>query len=500
MLLLTIDKAGAVPVYRQIYERVVQLVDGGALAPGDRLPPTRTLARSLGVHRSTVLRAYSELWALGYLESRPGSYSTVRRRTRPVATSGTAAGDETRRVTAKALIDWEAVATPASRRARVDALRLEEERVPRGGAIDFARLSADPGLAPHDDVRRCLKSALVHKGGELLDYGDARGYLPLREAIARRMRAHGIAVSADETLITNGAQQGLDLVLRLLARPGDSVALESPTYAMALSLIRFHGLTARGIPMRSDGMDLDALAATLKRKRPALVYTIPNFHNPTGITTQQGHRERLLALCEAHRVPIVEDGFEEEMKYFGKAVLPIKSMDARGIVLYLGTFSKVVFPGLRVGWIAAPREGIERLFAIQRLSSLAGNTVTQAAAARFCGSGLYEAYLRRVHKVYRRRMQAMLQSLRDHMPGHVAWTQPAGGYTLWLRVPGSATDERAMCERFLRDGVKVAPGRPFFARAPSDSHFRLSIACVTEAEIVEGCRRLGRSLAAAGGA
>lgn len=488
MLLLSIDQGSATPVYRQICDRIVDLVDGGALAGGDRLPPTRVLARVLGVHRSTVVRAYGELWALGYLESRPGSYSTVRRRARPVKL----------RREARDSIDWDAVATPAARRAHREALLPRHDPGGAGGAIDFARLAADPDLAPQDDIRSCLRGTMLRQGRDLLDYGDARGHLPLREAIAGRMRAHGVAVSAAEILITSGAQQGLDLVFRLLACPGDRVALESPTYGMALSLCRFHGLALRGIPMRADGMDLGVLEKTLRRERVVLVYTMPNFHNPMGITTSQAHREQLLALCEAHRVPIVEDGFEEEMKYFGMAVLPIKSMDTRGVVLYVGTFSKVVFPGLRVGWIAAPAACIERLHAIQWVSSLAGNNVAQAAAARFCSSGLYEAHLRRVHKVYRKRMQAMLQGLREHLPESVEWTQPAGGYTLWLRLRGTALDERTVHERLRRHGVEVAPGSTFFPRPPVEVQFRLSIACVTEAEIQEGCRRLGRSLAALG--
>ena len=248
--------------------------------------------------------------------------------------------------------------------------------------------------------------------------------------------------------------------------------------------------------MRPDGVDLDLLERSLRRARPLLVHTIPNFHNPTGITTGQAHRERLLTICEARRVPIVEDGFDEEMKYFGTAVLPIKSMDARGIVLYLGTFSKVVFPGLRIGWVVAPAEAIERLAAIQRLSSLSGNTLAQAAAARFCAAGLYEAHLRRVHRVYRGRMQAALRGLREQMPEGVEWTEPSGGYTLWLRVSGRRGEEAALAERFAREGVRVAPGSLFYLRPPADPHFRLSIACAGEEEILEGCRRLGRALRA----
>jgi len=485
MLILTVDKASTVPVYRQIYERIGRLVDDGTLVPGDRLPPTRVLAQTVGVHRSSVLRAYGELWALGYLESRPGSYSTVRRRVPTRAAVPAAEGT---------LIDWAAVSTPTTRGARDDAARLGRERETRESVVDFARLSADRRIIPSDDLRRCLKAALLEEGRELLDYGDAAGYRPLREVIARHMRTHAVAVSADEVLITSGAQHALDLVLRLLTRAGNRVAVEAPTYGAALALFRFHGLDLVEIPMGPEGMDLDALDDVIARRGPRLVYTIPSFHNPTGITSGQAHRERLLALCEARRVPIVEDGFEEEMKYFGKAVLPIKSMDTRGVVIYVGTLSKVVFPGLRIGWIAAPRECVDRLVAIQRVSCLTGNSLAQAAAARFCRVGHYDAHLRRVHRVYRKRMQAMLRGLADHMPRGVEWTRPSGGYTLWLRVTGTKADEDTLQARLLRDGVRVSPGNLYFQTPRAEPSFRLSIACVTETEIEEGCRRLGRSL------
>lgn len=489
MVIVTVDKGAAAPAYRQICERLIQLVDSGALVDGDRLPPTRVLAQTAGIHRTTVMRAYGELWALGYLESRPGSYSTVRRPSRAVAT--------TRRGT-DSLIDWNAVSRPAVRRAAEDAALLARDHVAAPGVINFARLSADPALAPVDQIRRCLKQVLLENGRLLVDYGDPAGYQPLREALARRMRVHGVTVSAEEILITNGAQHGLDLVMRLLTRPGDRVVTESPSYASALSLFRLHELRVHGIPMRSDGMDLDALEATLKRTRPALVYTIPNFQNPTGLTTGQAHRERLLAVCEARRVPILEDGFEEEMKYFGKAVLPVKSMDTRGVVIYVGTLSKVVFPGLRVGWIAAPRACVDRLAAIQRASCLSGNLLAQAAVERFFSLGAYDAYLRRTHALYRKRMQTMLRSLRRFAPPGVEWTEPAGGYALWLRVNADQGTEETIYEHLLRAGVKVAPGAPFFPKSPpARPQFRLSVACVTEEEIVEGCRRLGRALRSA---
>jgi len=490
MLLIEIDPGSHVPAYLQIRDRIVELIEDGALQPGDRLPPTRELASSAGVHRSTVVRAFEETRAMGYLESRPGSYTTVRRRTRPPATRQPAATDAS-------LIDWTA-------RGRFQADRIfEPVRKPAlsgtgDDVIDFERLAADPGLAPTGDLRRCIKRTLLDCGAEALDYADPAGWQPLRDSVSRRLRAHGVAVAADEILITNGAQQALDLVLRLLTRTGDRVVVEAPTYLMLHPLLQLHGVEPLEIAMTTEGMDLDGLERVLKREKPRFVYTMPNFHNPTGVTTDQAHRERLLSLCESHRVPIVEDGFEEEMKYFGRAVLPIKSMDRHGLVLYVGSFSKVVFPGLRVGWIAAPPEVVTRLARLQHATCIATDTLAQATADRFSRRGEFEAYLRRIHRVYRSRMHTMLEGLERHLPTAIEWTRPLGGYTVWLTLPHPVDAEPKLRRDLLNAGVRVAPGRAFFAALPDRAHLRLSIACVDETGIEEGCRRIGATLTRAG--
>jgi DNA-binding transcriptional MocR family regulator len=491
MLLFSIDRASDVPAYRQICDRVIALADGGVLKPGDRLPPTRKLAETTGLHRSSVVRAYNELRALGYLESLAGSYTTVRRRERP-PTARSAAAD----IANESLIDWQVATRPTVRALRNHAAMEPARAIESSDLIDLDRLCADPSLAPDDDLRRCLNHALIRTGGTALDYADAAGWRPLRELIAARMCSHGAAVSADEVLVTTGAQQALDLLLRFQASPGDRIVVEAPTYGMAHALLKLHDLESVEVPMREDGMDLDCLQQVLQSRgqRPRLVFTMPNFHNPTGITTDQQHRERLLTLCETHRVPLVEDGFEEEMKYFGRAVLPVKSMDRHGIVLYVGTFSKVVFPGLRLGWIAAPSEVIGRLADIAHASCIAGNTLAQVAVAKFCAGGGFESHLRRIHRVYRRRMRALLQGLEQHMPATVQWTRPSGGYTAWLTAENSQPAGDQLLERILREGVKVGPGRRYFAEPPEHVHFRLSIACATEEQIETGCRLIGRVL------
>jgi len=486
MLLFELDPRCPLPAYLQIRDRIIALIDEGTLRPGDRLPPSRELAKSIGVHRSTVVRALDEIHALGYLESRPGSYTTVRRRARPPSTMEPGARDD-------ALIDWN-TRFPQSVRGAAHREQTWRPPCPDNDIIDFERLAADPHLAPAADLRRCLKSTLLECGAESLDYADPAGWGPLRETVSRRLRSHGVSVGSEEILITNGAQQALDLVFRLMTGTGDRVIVEAPTYGVLHPLLRLHGVDPVEVVMRSDGMDLDALETILRLDPPTLIYTMPNFHNPTGVTTDQAHRERLLDLCETHRVPLIEDGFEEEMKYFGRAVLPIKSMDAKELVFYVGSFSKIVFPGLRVGWIAAPAAAISRLAAIQHTSCLAANTLAQAAADRFSRRGDFESYLRRIHRIYRRRMQTMIEALERNLPTNVEWTRPSGGYTLWLKLPRPIEVENKICDRLARSGIRVAPGGWFFAEPPTHAHLRLSIAVVDETRIEEGCRRLGSEL------
>jgi DNA-binding transcriptional MocR family regulator len=488
-MLLHIDRESRVPLHEQVRAQIALHIDQGTVRAGARLPPTRRLASTLGLNRSTVYRAYQDLWAQGYLESRSGSYSTVRARLR-TARATSSAGE--------ALLDFEKLSAPAPRRlfpsiaamARLSALGDDP------GLINFSSLAADRELCPIDDIQRAFRKVVTSRGKAVFDYGDPAGYRPLRETVATAMRVHGVTVTADEVLITNGSQHGFDLLLRLFGRPGAPVVMESPSYSMAIKSCQQQNVSIASVPMRDDGMDLAVLEKRLRSHEVAFVYTIPNFHNPTGITTSQEHREEILALCERHRVPLVEDGFEEELKYFGHAVLPIKSMDSKGVVIYLGTFSKVVFPGLRVGWIAAHRDCIARLLAVSRVVSLSGNVLTQAAVSRFCDGGAYEEHIRRVHRAYRPRMRALLDGLEDHMPNaKVTWSKPQGGYTLMVRCRlRRKLSEAAAMEHLRAAGVLVSPGSLYVVAPPADFCFRLSLANVSEQRIHEGCRRLGKAL------
>jgi DNA-binding transcriptional MocR family regulator len=487
MILLNVDRSHEQPIYLQIVHQVRRLIEDQTLADGTSLPSSRTMAERLGVNRSTVYRAYQELWALGYLDSRPGSYTRVRQR------PGTT-GDGSPSASA---LPWDRVTAPPGQKLYQRYLSYTPESAHGDGPelINLSRLDLDPRLFPVAELRRSCNRALGHDGWRALKYGAAQGDPDLRAYIAERARTHGMTISPDEVLITNGSQQAIDLVLRVLTAPGQTVAVEAPTYANVIPLVQYHQLQVAGIPMRSDGLDLDYLEQVIVERAPALLYTIPNFQNPTGITTSQAHREALLALCERHHLPLVEDGFEEEMKYFGKVALPIKSMDTGRVVIYLGTFSKVLFPGLRIGFVMADAECIERLTAVKRFTDLSASNLVQIVLNDFCRQGCYERHIRRMHRVFRKRMQVALAAAREHLPAaHVQWTEPSGGYLIWVTMAGQPVDEQRLDEICRRHGVVVSPGRYYYAESAPQLQFRISISMLDEDQINQGFARLGQAL------
>ena len=483
-LILNILESTDVPKYKQIVEQVVRLVDEDIMREGSRMPSSREMAQTLGLNRSTVYRAYQELWALGYLESRPGAYSTIRKRS-PIVY-----GNEKN---TKSVLDWSRVCCGTAE-GLYDVYQKEQtlcEEASPAHYIDFSVLSPAAELFPLDDFRKCLNQVMVNFGAELLEYGDIQGYKPLREYISERMKMHSVWIAPEEILITTGAQNGIELMMHLLTEPGDSVAFESPTYSRALDLFRMHSVEPVPIVMEEKGMDLDSLENFTRKRKLKLIYTIPNFHNPTGITSIQQHRERLIGICEQYGVPLIEDGFEEEMKYFGKAVLPIKSMDRGGVVVYIGTFSKILFPGLRVGWIAADRECIKRLIPLKRASSLGGSHLLQAALEQFCRRGFYDFHIKRMHRMYRKRMAAALKQMEkefNNIP--VTWITPAGGYTIWIKINRRQIPEYELIRKLWDRGIKITPGSPYYFDDAGVLYLRLSIAHTTEKEIETGIHRI----------
>jgi len=487
-LLIEIDRNAKTSIRKQIIEAIRRLIDQGVIKTEIALPSTRSLAEKLGISRYTVFQAYEELQILGYLKSRQGSYNIVQKRRKEVEYNPKN----------QSLINWAKVTNESAESVYRNYQSNLADITSRSGILDeslinLSELQLDPDLFPANNFRKCMNRVLSLNGSKVLDFCLPAGNINLREYIAQRSRLHGISTSAKEILITYGSQQALDLVIRLLARPGAKAVVEAPTYFNILPLLRFNGMQIETIPMKSDGLDIPHLENVLRMNDVSFVYTIPNFHNPTGITTSHEHREWLLNVCVRYRVPLVEDGFEEEMKYFGTIPLPIKSIDDKNVVIYVGTFSKVLLPGVRIGWINAHEDAIKRLTAIKRTSDLRCGNLAQSALYYFCKEGYYDAHLRKLHRTFRQRMVTTLKLMETSFPKSVNWIRPSGGFTIWVKMPVklSATE---LHDYMAKYGVVVSPGVYYFPQQTQSEYFRLSIARTSKKQIQEGIVRLGKAL------
>lgn len=285
MVILNLDKESDLPLFKQVLEQLKEKIDNEIIKPGDKLPSSRTLSNLLGVNRTTIYKAYQELWALGYIESKSGSYSYIRQRRYCNCTNDKLHGNT---------INWSQKVNPNAEKIykMFDKLGYPfSENKKKFDGIDFGSLHPDPRIYPAKEFKRSLNKVIDEHSNIIFDYGESRGFLPLREFIAHRLQLHGISVNADEIIITSGAQNAIDLLVKLLAKPGCRVFVESPTYGMVMPTFTYYGCEIVGIPMNDEGIDLTEIEKEFKNGLPVFLYTMPNFQNPTGITTSQQHRE-----------------------------------------------------------------------------------------------------------------------------------------------------------------------------------------------------------------
>jgi GntR family transcriptional regulator / MocR family aminotransferase len=342
-----------------------------------------------------------------------------------------------------------------------------------------------------------MQEVLRRDGISALAYGDFDGgYSPLRETIIHVLASQGIQARAGDVLVTSGSQQALALVCQVLLKPGDAVLVEKPTYNLALELFRSLGLKIVSVPLDEAGMQVEKLEALLQQHHPRLIYTIPNFQNPSGACLGGSRRRQLLALADRYNVPILEDDFVGDLRYEGRAQPAIKALDNGGRVIYVGTFSKMLMPGLRVGYLLASGPILERLTLQKRVQDLTTTPLMQRVLDRYVTIGRYQAHLRRSTRLYRARRDTMLAATRRYLPG-VTFFPPLGGLFAWLKLPQSLSSLELL-PMALEAGVEFAPGTRFFANpAEGEPFLRLNFATTTEEEIVEGIMRLGAVLEAA---
>ncbi len=355
--------------------------------------------------------------------------------------------------------------------------------------ISFAGGLPAPELFPVAEIRAAADAVLVREGSAALQYGPSEGYVPLREWIAQEMVARGIKAKADDVLITNGSQQVLDLVGKMLLDAGDVVLTENPTYLAAIQA--FQTFEPKFVPVPTDefGLIPEAVPALIQQHRPKFLYTIPTVQNPTGITLIRERREKLARIAAEHNLLIVEDDPYGKLRYSGVEVPPIKHWDEAGHVLYVSTFSKTIAPGLRLGWVVARPDLFGRMLILKQASDLHTSSFDQRVAHAYLSGGQQAAHVEKIRRAYGERFAILDAALREALPSTYTWTKPEGGMFLWVTGP-QELDALNLLERAIAQKVAFVPGRDFFPADGGKNHFRLNFSNSTPERLREGVRRL----------
>jgi 2-aminoadipate transaminase len=485
-MLIRVNKESDEPLYLQIRHQIRDLILAGDLPLGARLPPERKLAESLGINRTTVSTAYQELAADGLVEGQVGRGTIV-------CSLPDAAGIGDEDIPPQPL-PWgeffvlgEQVQDSLVR--DLVALCAQED------VISLAAGVPDSELFPVERFAQATDSVLRQHGRALLQYCPTEGHLPFRETLAELAGERGIAASPENILVLAGSQQGLDLVVRALIEPGDLVIVEVPSYLGALNVFRRAGARLLAVPMDDEGMRADVLERLLARHRPQLIYTLPSFQNPSGRVMSRERREALLSLAQRYQVPIVEDDPYGELYYHQPPPSPLKSLDQQGHVIYLSTFSKILFPGIRLGWLVAPRPVVDRLASIKQHVDLHSNTPAQWALVEFIQRGWLHEHLEVLRRAYPRKCQAMLAALQESIPQGLRWNEPAGGFFLWCHLEAGLRSRDLLAEAAQRR-VAFVVGEAFHADGGGQEALRLNFTYQSEQQIREGIRRIGEALSA----
>jgi 2-aminoadipate transaminase len=355
----------------------------------------------------------------------------------------------------------------------------------KGGYISFASGLPDPNLYPAETLRAITENILTSDGRAALQYGPAEGYAPLREWVAERLRQRGVSATPEHVLITHGSQQALDLAARLFLDPGGRVLLESPSYLAAIQIFDSFEAVYETVTVDASGADDAAIARALAERPPCLLFLLPNFQNPTGVTLSLARRERIAASAAQSATPLLEDDAYHDLRYDGEALPTLAALAVNPYGIYTGTFSKTIAPGLRVGWLYAQPPVVERLAQLKQITDLHTGSLAQRIVYRFCTEGHLEPQIGRLRSVYRQRRDAMLVALDAHLDGVATWTRPAGGMFLFVQLREDI-EVAALLDRAMARGIVFVPGGSFHPDGRGGNTLRLNFVSEPPERIREG--------------
>lgn len=431
-------------LYRNVAASISGMIAAGTLRPGERVPSVRRLSSQRNVSISTVLKAYEVLETRGLIEARPNAGYYVRYR--PPAAAEPSLSQP----------------PAAPQLVGVSALVQDLLDARRGEVVSFGAACPSHALMPTQKLNRTLTSIARRHPRSLTEYVLPPGNEELRRQIARRAVEFGCNLAARDIIITQGAMEALNLCIRAVARPGDTIALESPTYFGLLQICEALGLKALEIPTHPrEGISLEALEFALGRSKIAAVVVMANAQNPLGFTMPDENKQRLVRLLERHGVPLIEDDVYGDLHYGESRPLPAKSFDRTGNVMLCASFTKTVAPGFRLGWVS-PGKWRAQVQMLKFIQSVGSPELLQLTVAEFLASGGYERQLRQLRKAFREQTARVSDAISAHFPAGTRITRPAGGFVLWVELP-EGTDSVALFRRAIRQQISFGPGVLFSA-------------------------------------
>ena len=377
---------------------------------------------------------------------------------------------------------------------KASAIREIFKIIGQADIISFAGGIPDPNLYPSDELGKISQQILKENPKVALQYGVTEGYMPLRDIVRERMAKINSLKDSDDIIITTGAQQAIDLAIKVLVDDDQKVAVENPSFVGTLNSFRSYNAKLFGVDVQDDGMNLDALEQLMKKEDIKLIYTIPTFQNPCGTTMSLEKRKRLLELAKKYNAFILEDNPYGELRFKGENVPTIKSMDDEGRVIYVGSFSKILSPGMRLGWVSARKDILDRIVVVKQVNDVHTPMLTQMMATRYIQEYDMEAHIKNACKLYGEKCQLMIDCIEKYFPEGCTHTNPQGGIFILCTLP-EGTDSKKLLEKSIQRKVAFVPGNTFVIDMdPPSNMIRLNFSTASEQEIVKGIEILGNLL------
>jgi DNA-binding transcriptional MocR family regulator len=469
------------PIYIQIERHIKQGIKNGELKKDSKLPSTREVSKLLNISRNSVLSAYGELESMGIIVTKRGI--------------GTFISIESENESYEYNVDYTQITNPYG-----DTLKkfdiIKNELPYKRGMISFKSISPESHLFNLDDFKRSLLDAWTFEEANLLNYGYAKGYKPLIDYFFEYMKEKSVSTNNKDILITNGFTEAFDILISSLTNKGDIILCEEPTHNTALKIMKAYGLKIVQIKMDKEGLDLNSLEDALSKYSPKFGYIIPSYNNPTGIVTKTERRKEIYNLFRKYSVPIIEDGFNEELLYSSSPIDPIASLCGNGNgVIYIGSLSKILFPGLRIGWILADEKLIDILESVKRGKNIHSSFLDQSAFYYYLKSGAFNRYVKNVRKYYRDKYNLVIEMIEKYIP--YEYITGEGGLHIFIKLKNNL-NARALLNLCYKDNVLFMPGDIFYESFDNNSKgsdtFRIGFGRVSDDDIKKGIEIIGTNI------